>query len=108
MPLARRVADGGWDRVLDGDVFMLDGTHSIFGPEPPTEILVRRVAAFDVHPTAGGRGELRSAGAVAALEREVADSFADLAQGLEREGLGSRSAARCACARRPCRGMGNA
>lgn len=87
--LARRVADGGWDRVLDGDVFMLDGTHSIFGPEPPTEDLVRRVAAFDVHPTGPmwGRGELRSAGAVAALERAVAGSFADLAQGLEREGL---------------------
>lgn len=87
--LARRVTDGCWNRALDGDVFMLDGTHSIFGPEPPTDDLVRRIVAFDVHPTGPmwGRGDLRSTGTVAALEREIAAAHADLAGGLEREGL---------------------
>jgi tRNA pseudouridine13 synthase len=87
--LARRVADASWNHALDGDVFMLDGTHSIFGPEAPDDALRARVAAFDVHPTGPmwGCGELRSTLAVAALEREVAHAQADLAGGLEREGL---------------------
>jgi len=87
--LARRVADDSWDRALDGDVYMLDGTHSIFGPEPPGAALAERLARFDIHPTGPlwGEGALRSEGAVAGLEREVAAAYSDLAAGLEREGL---------------------
>ena len=39
--LAQRVEDGSWDCGLDGEVWMLAGTHSIFGPEPWTIDLAR-------------------------------------------------------------------
>lgn len=87
--LAQRVEAGSWNRALDGEVFMLAGTHSVFGPEPLTDELARRLAAFDIHPTGPmwGRGELRSADAVRALEQAVAGELPDLSRGLESAGL---------------------
>ncbi|MGN6521074.1 MAG: tRNA pseudouridine(13) synthase TruD [Dokdonella sp.] len=87
--LAARVERGDWDRALDGEVWMLDGTHAIFGPEPFTDELARRLAAFDIHPTGPlwGRGELRTRGDVAVLERNATASHGGLADGLERAGL---------------------
>ncbi|NUS60938.1 MAG: tRNA pseudouridine(13) synthase TruD, partial [Lysobacter sp.] len=68
--LARRVADDTWDRALDGEVWMLDGSRSVFGPEPFDDALAARLAAFDIHPTGPlwGEGELRTTGAVRELE----------------------------------------
>jgi tRNA pseudouridine13 synthase len=40
--LARRVADGSWDRGLEGEVWMLAGSHSVFGPEPFDDALRAR------------------------------------------------------------------
>ncbi|HEU4665444.1 MAG TPA: tRNA pseudouridine(13) synthase TruD [Dokdonella sp.] len=87
--LASRVGRGDWDRALDGEVWMLDGTHAIFGPEPWNDDLARRLDAGDIHPTGPlwGRGELRPTGAVAALERAAVAPFASFADGLERAGL---------------------
>ena len=87
--LARRVLDGTWDRALDGEVWMLDGTHAIFGPQPWDEALAQRLAAFDIHPTgpSWGAGELRSIDAVRELELAMIEPHAPLARGLEREGL---------------------
>jgi len=87
--LAHRVAEGSWNRALDGEVFMLAGTHSVFGPEAINDELARRLAAFDIHPTGPlwGRGELRSADAVRAVEASAVDAQRDLAQGLEKAGL---------------------
>ena len=87
--LARRVLDATWDRALDGEVWMLDGTHAIFGPQTHDDDLARRLAAFDVHPTGPlwGAGELRSTGAVRDLERAAIEPDIALAHGLEREGL---------------------
>ena len=68
--LAARVADGSWDRGLEGEVWMLAGSRSVFGPEPWGEALAARLATFDIHPSGPlwGRGELRSQGACRALE----------------------------------------
>jgi len=87
--LARRVTEHNWDRALDGEVFMLAGTHSVFGPETLTDELAQRLAAFDIHPTGPmwGRGELRSSDAVRAIEEAAIDAQRDLAQGLEKAGL---------------------
>ncbi|KGM52533.1 pseudouridine synthase [Lysobacter concretionis Ko07 = DSM 16239] len=89
--LAARVAGGCWDTPLEGEVWMLDGSRSVFGPEPFNDILAQRLAAFDIHPSGPlwGSGELRSAGESAALERAaVADEVsAQLRQGLEHAGL---------------------
>lgn len=89
--LAARVRAGDWDRPLDGEVWMLDGSRSVFGPQALDETLEQRLAAFDIHPTGPlwGRGELRSTDAAAACELAAlgdADALA-LRAGLEAEGL---------------------
>jgi tRNA pseudouridine13 synthase len=89
--LARRVADGTWDRALEGEAWMLDGSRSVFGPEPFDDALAARLAAFDIHPTGPlwGAGALRSAGDVHALEMDaLADAQAlALRAGLEAAGM---------------------
>ncbi len=87
--LARRVEDGNWDRALEGDVWMLAGTHSIFGPQLVDETIERRLAEGDIDPTGPlwGAGPLRSAGAAARLEQEVAIAAPVLSTGLGTAGL---------------------
>lgn len=89
--LAERVREGCWDTPLEGEVWMLDGRRSIFGPEPLTPELERRLRDFDIHPTGPlwGRGTLRSEGACRALETAVLDEpeAAVLRRGLEAAGL---------------------
>lgn len=87
--LAARVGRGDWNRALEGDVFMLAGTHSIFGPEPVTPELFSRLERGDIAPTGPlwGTGTLRSAGEVAELENAIAAQFPELAAGLLANGL---------------------
>ena len=89
--LAARVSAASWDQALDGEVWMLEGSRSVFGPEPWTGTLERRLADFDIHPTAPlwGRGDLRSTGIAADLESSVLGDPRSLAlrAGLEAAGL---------------------
>lgn len=89
--LQARIAADCWDRPLAGEVWMLDGSHSVFGPEPFDAGLATRLAAFDIHPTGPmwGRGALRSRDEAARLESEaIADERAlALRAGLEAAGL---------------------
>jgi tRNA pseudouridine13 synthase len=68
--LAARVRAGNWNTPLAGEVWSLDGSRSVFGPEPFTDALASRLAAFDIHPSGPlwGRGELRTRDEAAALE----------------------------------------
>jgi len=89
--LAARVEQGNWDRPLEGEVWMLDGSRSVFGPEPMSEVLAERLARFDIHPSGPlwGVGEVRSTGEALALESAaLADEQAlALRAGLEGAGL---------------------
>lgn len=89
--LHARVQAGSWNAALDGEVWMLDGSRSVFGPEPASDALQARLDAFDIHPTGPlwGEGELRSAGAARALELAAlqGDTALRLRSGLERAGL---------------------
>ncbi|KQY51796.1 tRNA pseudouridine(13) synthase TruD [Lysobacter sp. Root494] len=89
--LAARVRAGNWDSALEGEVWSLAGSRSVFGPEPFTDELARRLAGFDIHPSGPlwGRGELRSRSAAAEVEMQVlADEDAlALRAGLESAGL---------------------
>jgi tRNA pseudouridine13 synthase len=87
--LGDRVGRGDWNRALDGEVWMLAGSHAIFGPERFDEGLARRLAELDIHPTGPlwGAGELRSTADVRARETAAVEPFAAIAQGLERAGL---------------------
>ncbi len=89
--LAARIGEGSWNRGLEGEVWMLEGSRSVFGPEPWNETLAARLAAFDIHPSGPlwGLGPLRTQGAAAALETAaLADAQSQaLREGLERAGL---------------------
>ena len=89
--LAARVEAGSWNAALDGEVWMLDGSRSVFGPEALTDELQARLAAFDIHPTGPlwGEGELRSIDVTHEIELAAmqGDSATRLRNGLERAGL---------------------
>ena len=89
--LAARVAAGNWDTGLDGEVWLLNGSRSVFGPEPFTAELAARLEAFDIHPSGPlwGAGPLRSAGAAQVVEEAaVADDLSlRLRAGLEQAEL---------------------
>ena len=90
--LATRVVDGSWATGLpEGEVWMLDGSRSVFGPQALDAELSARLQRFDIHPTGPlwGRGELRTVGGARALELQaLGDAQAlRLREGLERAGL---------------------
>jgi tRNA pseudouridine13 synthase len=89
--LAERVRIHAWDAPLEGEVWMLDGSRSVFGPEPWSEALAARLEAFDIHPTAPlwGAGALRTQAAARALEEAVVAELPGpaLRAGLEAAGL---------------------
>jgi tRNA pseudouridine13 synthase len=89
--LAARVADGSWDQGVDGEVWVLDGSRSVFGPEAWTEALAARLAEFDIHPSGPlwGLGGLRTTGRALAVETAALDDAQSLSLrvGLEAAGL---------------------
>jgi tRNA pseudouridine13 synthase len=87
--LARRVAAGNWNRALEGEAFVLNGTRSFFVADAHDEEIARRLTGGDIHPSGPlwGRGELPARAAARELEETVAAGTADLARGLEAEGL---------------------
>ena len=89
--LAARLRDASWNTGLEGEVWMLAGSRSVFGPEPWNEALAERLARFDIHPSAPlwGAGGLRSTGECAELELGALSDDDALAMraGLEQAGL---------------------
>jgi tRNA pseudouridine13 synthase len=87
--LAARVEGRTWNRPENGDVFQIDGSGSIFGPEPLTEDIQSRTEQGRIHPTGPlwGQGTLRTTNAVAALEADIALQHEGLASGLAAAGL---------------------
>lgn len=87
--LAERVRRGDWRRGGAGEVWMLEGSHSVFGPQDLDDALAARVDSLDLHPTGPlwGAGVPRTAGALQALETACAEAFGPLKPGLEAAGL---------------------
>ncbi len=89
--LDARVAEASWNAALDGEVWMLEGSRSVFGPEPLTASLQARLDEFDIHPSGPlwGEGELRSTAEARACELRAleGDTAMRLRAGLERAGL---------------------
>lgn len=85
--LAQRVIDGSWQRLLPGDVAMLDGSQSFFALKPGEArdpMTQKRLDAFDIHPTGPlpGVGEAVVCDEVAALEAQCLAQHPDLVDGL--------------------------
>jgi len=77
--LAARVEAGTWDRLLEGDVVALAGSHSHFRYDASDPALPARLASFDVHPSgplpgAGGRA-LETEGAARDVEQAALADF---------------------------------
>ena len=87
--LSQRIQRSGWDELLDGDIMMLSGTHSIFPAAEINDDLKQRFHQGDIHPTAAlwGRGRLTCENELLKLEQEVADSLVQWCDGLEKQGL---------------------
>ncbi len=89
--LETRVVAGSWDGGLEGEVWVLNGSRSVFGPEPLSEALQARLAEFDIHPSGPlwGEGELRTMGEAAACEKAAleGDTAIRLRGGLEQARL---------------------
>ena len=87
--LAARIESGLWNVALPGEVWMLAGTHSIFGPESLTPALSERFARGDIGLTGPlwGSGDIRSTEQVAQIELGLIGQYPALAQGLEASGL---------------------
>ncbi len=89
--LGERVRRGCWNRLLEGELCMLDGTHSIFLGEPLDEVLQQRCRGFDLHPTGPmpGRGGMATQAEAQDLEQSVLLPYADAIAGLDRFGVDS-------------------
>lgn len=96
--LARRVEAGEWSRVMPGDLANLDGSGSHFPVADVDEEILRRAAAFDIHPSGPlwGRGEPATQGQPLRIEQGTAAQFPDVAALLAGEGLSQeRRSLRC-------------
>jgi tRNA pseudouridine13 synthase len=85
--LAERVRAGTWDGILDGELVMLDGSHSIFACEQVTPEIEDRAARLDIHPTGPLPGDNGSQpqGAAAVAEQAVLNKWQALTGVLQRQ-----------------------
>ena len=82
--LERRILSGTWNRVLDGEIVMLDGSRSTFAADAADPQIQARCKAQDLHPTGPlvGEGDTGVTAEVAALEAEIIAGQQELADGL--------------------------
>ncbi|MCW8931504.1 MAG: tRNA pseudouridine(13) synthase TruD [Gammaproteobacteria bacterium] len=87
--LSERIRVIGWNSLLDGDMMMLSGTHSVFSVPCVDDEIRKRFYQNDIHPTAPlwGRGRLNSENQLLLLEQEVANRLLKWCEGLEKQGL---------------------
>jgi tRNA pseudouridine13 synthase len=87
--LAERVTAGDWERLVTGDVAMLDGRGSVFPIEAVDVALEARCERLEVHPTGAlwGAGESMAQGRVAAMEARVAAHFPEAVVAVNSAGM---------------------
>ena len=93
--LSRRVADGTWSRLIEGELANLDGTGSVFAIAEPDAELRKRAAELDIHPTGPlwGRTGTKATLRVRELELAVAATYLEECAAPARRAL--RERARC-------------
>lgn len=84
--LAERIAMGNWNRLIDGDIAMLDGTRSVFVADAADPDQQSRCDRLDLHPTGplAGLGDSLVDSVAAAIEQAVFDRNQDLVDGLKK------------------------
>ena len=86
--LNERVIQNTWDKPMQGDIFILNGSRSWF-VDDVDERIIQRVEQLDIHLSAPlwGRGQLESKYEVAKIESTIAENHSILCAGLEKNGL---------------------
>ena len=89
MIVAKRITDKAFEQLQVGDVCMLAGTQSVFPVDEVDEVLVKRLAEFDVDITAPmwGSGRLMTSHSVEIFELSALAEFKTFTEGLEKFGL---------------------
>lgn len=87
--LSQRIEQCSWNTLMEGDVMMLNGTHSVFLVENIDDELLKRFAQGDIHPTTvlWGRGQLTSGKQLLTMEQVQSETLSAWCEGLERQGL---------------------
>ena len=100
--VARRIELGLWQEPLQGDVFMLTGSHSIFS-EPVDDTIRQRFANLDIASTASlyGSGPCLLKGQARDIEEEVFSANPDITRCLDRHGAKRQMRAMRAVVRDP-------
>lgn len=82
--LSTRIEQQNWSSGLDGDVFMIDGSRSLFTCEKMDDEILTRLAENRLHPTGTlfGKGNTRLTSDALVLEQNVLEKFSPLTQGL--------------------------
>jgi len=77
--LARRIKQDIWFEPVQGDVFILGGTQSVFS-EPLNDEILQRYVDFDIHSAVSlyGAGESRMSGQAFDLEDNVINDYPDI------------------------------
>jgi len=85
--LSERISAGYWQQPLQGDVFMLSGSHSIFSQDLDSDLLLR-YRAHDISPTASlyGSGQCQLSGLPLKIENQVFSGCEDITRCLDRQG----------------------
>lgn len=80
--LSNRIEQGLWDKTIAGDVYMLDGSHSVFN-QSPDETIITRLEQGDIHCSGVLHGKGDAFGEQAQqLWQNVLDDNTLLAEGL--------------------------
>lgn len=74
--LADRVQSGDWNRITDGDVCMLRGTHSVFTASESDPDLASRAVVGDIHPALPlwGAGDLLAGPEAVLRQRRIVEA----------------------------------
>ena len=87
--LAMRQANKTWNKILVGDMAMLDGSSSVFAVDVCDDEIKQRCESFDIHPSAPlwGKGDLATTESVAVVEQSIADEHQSWCEFLACQGL---------------------
>ena len=82
--LAERIGLDNWNKPVDGDVFIVDGSRGFFKVDKIDSTLSKRVYACEIHPSAVlcGQGDSEAVGEAGAIESAVIKRFDIIADGL--------------------------
>lgn len=84
--LAERIRDGSWNRLVEGEVAVLDGSHSWFVADWQDEDQIERCGQLDIHPSGPlvGEGDSEVSGKLAELEERIFAEQRELVEGLKK------------------------